>query len=412
MTAAPAPGSTIEVLRVALGLGCRAFGGPVAHLGYFEREYVERRRWLAAEQYAGIVALCQLLPGPTSSQVGFLVGWQRAGWRGALAAWVGFTLPAVVLMALFAISAARRHGAYEVAVLHGFKLVAVVVVAQAVWSMANRLCPDGMRRAIALVVATALLLAGNALLQEVLLAASAVAGWFLCRDARIALPPEDLHIPTRVAAGAGTAFIALLSLLPIAAEIRPHGAFGLADLCYRAGALVFGGGHVVLPLLRDALVPAGWISDARFLDGYGAAQALPGPLFAIAAYVGVASAPAGDAAAWAAVAVISIFLPGLLLAIASLAVWRHSARFAHAGAALAGINAAVVGVLGAALYDPVIRTGILSTVDAVIAIVGLVLSVRLRWAPLLVVVFCTLAAVLSAAPLPFGDAVDSVLQSR
>jgi chromate transporter len=375
-TGGGAPGSAIEVLRVALGLGCRAFGGPVAHLGYFEREYVERRRWLGPDHYAGIVALCQLLPGPTSSQVGFLVGWQRAGWRGALAAWVGFTLPAVILMALFANYAARRHGAYELAVLHGFKLVAVVVVAQAVWSMARRLCPDGVRRAIALCVAASLVLAGNALLQELLLGASALAGWVLCRDARIAAVPQDLTVSTPVAATAATAFLALLSLLPIAAAYRPHGALGLADLCYRAGALVFGGGHVVLPLLRDALVPAGWISDARFLDGYGAAQALPGPLFAIAAYVGVATAPAGDAAAWAAVAVISIFLPGLLLAIAGLAAWRHSARLAHAGAALAGINAGVVGVLAAALYDPVLRTGIRSPVDAVIAIVGLALLER------------------------------------
>jgi chromate transporter len=409
---ASAPASVTEVFRVALGLGCRAFGGPVAHLGYFEREYVARRRWLQPAQYAGIVALCQLLPGPTSSQVGFLVGWQRAGWRGALAAWAGFTLPATMLMALFATYAARRHGAYELAVLHGFKLVAVVVVAQAVSSMATRLCPDVARRAIAVLVAASLVLVGNSILQELLLAASAVAGWFLCRESQIAGPPEDLRVPTSVAAAAGTAFLALLSLLPIAAAHRPHGALGLADICFRAGALVFGGGHVVLPLLREALVPNGWISDARFLDGYGAAQALPGPLFAIAAYLGVASAPAGYATAWAAVAVISLFLPGMLLAVAGLGAWRYGARLAFAGAALAGINAGVVGVLAAALYDPVIKSAIHSPVDAGIAVAGFVLLERLRWAPLLVVVFCTLAAIMSAAALPFGDALDSVWQSH
>ena len=371
-------GSAAEVFRVALGLGCRAFGGPVAHLGYFQREYVERRRWLRVDQYAGIVALCQLLPGPTSSQVGFLVGWQRAGWRGALAAWLGFTLPSALVMALFAAYAARRHGSQERALLHGLQIVAVVVVAQAVVGMARQLCPDAVRRALALGVAVALVLAGNSILQEVLLAASGAAGWFLCRGERIAAMPEGLAVSNACAAAAAAAFFLLLSLLPIAAAFQPHGAFGLADLCYRAGALVFGGGHVVLPLLRDALVPNQWISDARFLDGYGAAQALPGPLFAIAAYIAVASAPAGAAAAWATVAVFSIFLPGLLLAVAALAASRHVARLVHAGAALAGINAGVVGVLAAAFYDPVLRTGISSPVDAVIAGVGFLLLERRR----------------------------------
>lgn len=386
-------------MLASLQLGCSAFGGPVAHLGYFQRSYVERRRWIDAEAYAGIVALCQLLPGPTSSQVGFLVGWHRAGWRGALAAWVGFTLPAALLMLAFALIAPRWHGTIPDALLHGLKLAAVAVVAQAVRGMARTLCPDWRRAALA-VLAAAGTLAGSlaaqgASPQLLVLGCGALAGSFLCRGVQIPAQ-RSFEIGAKTAAWALALFLVLLAALPLLALRFPQAPVALAAIFYRSGALVFGGGHVVLPLLRAALVPGGWVSDDVFLTGYGAAQALPGPLFTFAAFLGAAAAPSGSAALWAAAALVLIFLPGLLLAVAGVVLWRHVAHLPRAGAALAGVNAAVVGILAAALYDPVSVTAIHSGADGVIAIGGFLLLERWRVAPLIVVALCLGAAVLLA----------------
>lgn len=342
------------VLLASLQLGCRSFGGPIAHLGYFERSYVRRRRWITAEEYAGIVALCQLLPGPTSSQVSFLVGLHRAGWRGALAAWVGFTLPSVILMYAYYVFAPRLAGPAMDVVLHGLKWVTVAVVARAVWSMARTLCPDVPRAAIAMLAAVVLSFAQGVLPQVSVLSMSAMAGYLFCKNIQVTESIRSPQIDTRVAWLTITLGIALLLVLRILALQMPHSLIALADIFYRTGALVFGGGHVVLPLLHDALVPAGWISDNDFLSGYGAAQALPGPMFSVAAYLGAQSAPSGTALLGASIAVLCIFLPGLLLAVAGRAVWNHGARAPRVRAALAGVNAGAVGILAAALYNPVL----------------------------------------------------------
>jgi chromate transporter len=385
-----ARGTAGEVFLASLQLGLSSFGGPIAHLGYYERAYVRRRGWLSDDEYAGLVALCQLLPGPASSQVGFLIGWLRAGWGGAVAAWIGFTLPSAVLMYAFAVFAPRLHGPAMDALLHGLKLVAVAVVAQAVWSMARKLCPDRARTGIALAAAALLLVAGGTITQLLALVLGAAAGFGLCRDLETSAirPPQGAG--RKAAWLAFGVFLTLLLGLPALAALAPHGLIALASVFYRAGALVFGGGHVVLPLLRDALVPTGWLSDDAFLAGYGAAQAVPGPLFSLAAYLGAASAPAGSSTVlWALVALLPLFLPGLLLAVAGLSLWSSLARVRGAQAALLGINAAVVGILGAALYNPVWTTGIRTGTDVAIALTGFLLLERWQTPPILVVALCT-----------------------
>jgi chromate transporter len=385
-----AKGSAVEVLLAALRLGVSSFGGPIAHLGYYERAYVRQRRWLSADEYASLVALCQLLPGPASSQTGFLIGLHRAGWLGALAVWIGFTLPSAILMYAFAVLAPRSHGPVLDALLHGLKLVAVAVVAQAVWSMAKRLCPDRTRTGIALLAAAALLVAGGATTQLAVLVLGAVAGFFLCRNLEAPAIRLPRDVGRRAAWCAFGIFVALLLGLPVLASRSPHGFAALAAVFYRAGALVFGGGHVVLPLLRDALVPTGWMSDGTFLAGYGAAQAVPGPLFTVAAYLGAVCAPPGSSSAlWAAGAVLFMFLPGLLMAVAGLSLWSSIARAPGAQAALTGVNAAVVGILGAALYDPVWTAGVRTGTDVAIALTGLLLLERWRTPPIVVVALCT-----------------------
>jgi chromate transporter len=378
------------VLRVALRLGLTSFGGPIAHLGYFERTYVRRLGWLNGADFASLIALCQALPGPTSSQVGFLVGLKRAGWRGALAAWLGFTLPSALFLYACALVAAQVHGPLALAVVHGLKLTAVAVVARALVSMARTLCPDVARAAVALGVALLLLIFGGARAQLVALAAGAAAGLLLCR-AGGAAPAAVPRMPVRplLAWLALGVFVALLLVaVPLAAGGVPHGYAALAALFYRAGALVFGGGHVVLPLLRDALVPQGWLSDDEFLTGYGLAQAVPGPLFAVAAYLGAAGAGTHAPALAAVVAVGFIFLPGLLLATAGAALWSSLTRHAVVGAAIAGINAAVVGLLAAALYDPVWVTAVRDVFDVAVVFAALLLLFAARAPPLAAVLLC------------------------
>jgi len=392
----PARGAALEVFAVSLGLGLTSFGGPIAHLGYFERAYVQRRRWLSADDYAGLVALCQMIPGPASSQVGFLIGLRRAGWPGALAAWIGFTLPSAILMFAFAWLAPSLSGPLAQAVLHGLKLVSVAVVAQAVWSMATKLCPDPPRVALAVVAASLLLLFGGPLMQLVALAAGAVGGMLLCRGLPgLAIPPK-LPVGRRAGFVFLAIFLALLIGLPLTARLAPRSMLAMAAVFYRTGALVFGGGHVVLPLLRDALVPSGWLGDGAFLSGYGAAQALPGPLFTFAAYLGAAIAPhgsgAGVSALWSTVALAFIFLPGMLIALAGLPLWNWIGHHPTARGALAGVNAAVVGVLGAALYNPIWTGAVLDARDLAIALIAFMLLERWRAPPILVVVFCVASA--------------------
>ncbi len=392
--AAGRQGSAGEVLGVALGLGLTSFGGPIAHLGYYERAYVRQRRWLSSDEYAGLIALCQMLPGPTSSQVGFLIGLMRAGWAGGLAAWVGFTLPSAITMFAFAVLAPHLHGSGTTAILHGLALVAVTVVAQAVWSMAPRLCPDRTRTALALAAAILLLSVGGPFMQLAVLMGGALGGALLCRGVDSVARPPTMPISPGTGVAALVVFLGLL--ISFSVFRTGHTLAALAGVFYRAGALVFGGGHVVLPLLRDALVPSGWMSDNTFLAGYGMAQAVPGPLFTVSSYLGAIVAPSGLAPLWAAVALVCMFLPGLLIALAGIPVWTWLGRRSAARGALAGVNAAVVGVLGAALYDPIWRSAVVTGRDLAIALAGFLLLERWRVPPIIVVVLTVLAAVLVA----------------
>jgi chromate transporter len=390
----PRRGTAGEVFRVALRLGLTSFGGPIAHLGYFERTYVRQLQWLSPAEYAGLVALCQMVPGPASSQVGYLIGLRRAGWGGAFAAWAGFTLPSAIVMFAFALLAPHLEGRATDAVLHGLKLVAVAVVAQAVWSMARNLCPDRPRAMLALLAATLLLVDGGSFLQIAALLIGAVGGALSCRDLPALPGLPAMPVSLRTGGVALGLFLILLVLLPLAGAAAPHSLLALAGIFYKAGALVFGGGHVVLPLLRDALVPQGWLSDNIFLAGYGVAQAIPGPLFTFSAYLGAVVAPAGSALLWSAVALVFMFLPGMLIALAGLQIWLWLGHHPAARAALAGINAAVVGVLGAALYDPIWLSAVGNARDVAIALTGFLLLERWRIPPLAIVIFCVAAALL------------------
>lgn len=341
-----------------------------------------------------MVALCQLMPGPTSSQVNFLIGLQRAGWMGGLSSWAGFTLPSALLMYLFAVLAPKAQGPLMDAVLHGLKLVAVAIVAQAVWSMAVRLCPDRARTGIALAGMALLLLVGGAFAQIGVIALGAAAGWWWCRDVRQNPGGQYSPIGKRGAWIAFSLFFILLAGLPLLNLILPGGLSHLIDVSYRSGALVFGGGHVVLPLLRDAMVPTGFMTDDAFLAGYGVAQAVPGPLFSLSAYLGAAAAPAGSAALWGFLALVFIFLPGFLTALAGAPLWRWMSSHPSAQGALAGINASVVGILGAALYDPVWQAAVLGKSDMVIVVTSYFLLERWKAPPVVIVALCVTAAVL------------------
>jgi chromate transporter len=376
------------VLWVALTLGLTSFGGPIAHLGYYERTYVRERQWLSREQYGALISLCQLLPGPTSSQVGFLVGLHRAGWWGALAAWTGFTLPSALLMYMFALYSPANPGPRMQAVLHGLMLTAVVVVAQAVWSMARSLTPDLPRRAIAGAACVPLLFWHSGVAQFVTLVGGAVIGGILLRSIPHTATKLPAALPPRTAWVALTLFLLLLGGLSGAALIERHGPISLANIFYRSGAFVFGGGHVVLPLLQQALVPTGWLSGDRFLAGYGFAQAMPGPLFTLAAYLGAASAPSQQSLLWALIALIAIFLPGLLLATTGSSLLGRIADSTAANALLAGINAAVVGLLAAALYNPVWVSAVRAGFDVAIVVVALVLLLRFKIPPMLIAALC------------------------
>jgi chromate transporter len=386
-------GSVGEVFVAFLKLGLTSFGGPIAHLGYFRESFVVRRRWIDEAGYADLVALCQFLPGPASSQVGFALGLMRAGPLGALAAWAGFTLPSAVLMLLFAFSASSFDGPIGLAAIRGLKLVAVAIVAQAVWGMARTLTPDRSRAALALVALAAVTLVNGAWGQIAAIGLGAMGGRWLCRAITPA-PGGSVQFMVRRKVGATclAIFTLLLVGLPLLASAFGLQGLALFDAFYRSGALVFGGGHVVLPLLQAAIVEPGWTDDATFLAGYGVAQALPGPLFSFAAYLGalVVSVPGGMIGA--GVALVGIFLPGLLILVGALPFWEALRARPAAKAALHGVNAAVVGILGAALYNPVWVSAVISPYDFAIAAAGFILLTVWRTPPIVVVMLVALLA--------------------
>jgi len=364
----------LEVFLVFLRLGLTSFGGPVAHLGYFRREFVERRRWLSVEDYAAIVALCQFLPGPASSQVGMALGLMRAGMGGAVAAFVGFTAPSAILMTGFAFGLARLGDVSGAPWVHGLKLAAVAIVAQAVWSMARSLTPDLPRAAFAAAAAAAVLLLPFGWTQLAVIALAGGAGAVLLPAQAGSRAPLVLPVPRAVSIAALAAFFALLFVLPAMAPWSP--ALAVTDAFYRTGALVFGGGHVVLPLLQHAVADRGWVDRSTFLAGYGAAQAMPGPLFSFAAFLGASLRTAPNGIAGAALALGAIYLPSFLLVFGAAPLWAAAQHHRVLRAAVTGVNAAVVGLLAAALYTPV-GTGAIGTLaDGLIA---LVLTGLLLW---------------------------------
>jgi chromate transporter len=380
-------GSPLEVLWVFLKLGLTSFGGPIAHLGYFHQEFVVRRRWLDDQAFGDLVGLCQFLPGPASSQAGFSIGLMRAGFPGALAAWTGFTLPSAIALVLFAYGAGELSGPIGAGLLHGLRLVAVAIIAQAVWGMARTLCPDRERATIALAAALIVLFASSSAAQIAAIALGGLAGLWFCRTAAIA---STGHLAVPVSRTISLLALTLFFFVLVApAVLRGFGlppGIALFDAFYRSGALVFGGGHVVLPLLRESFVTPGWVSDDTFLAGYGAAQAVPGPLFTFAAYLGAVVGPEPHGIAGAALGLFAIFLPGVLILIGVLPYWDSFRKRVSAQGAMRGVNAAVVGLLGAALYNPAWTSSVKTAGDFGIALIGFVLLMAWKAPPLVIVI--------------------------
>ncbi|MCC4246969.1 chromate efflux transporter [Stappia indica] len=411
-TTPPAPqphGSAGEVFRAFLKLGLTSFGGPIAHLGYFREELVLRRKWLDEAAYADLVALCQFLPGPASSQVGFALGLMRAGPLGALAAWTAFTLPSALLLVAFALSAPLFADPLGQGLVSGLKLVAVAIIAHAVLGMAKALCPDRERATLAFAAAAIVLLVAGPLAQVAAIALAALIGLTLKLPesaparARASRPPISRASVSRasVSRTAGLVclalFFVLLVGLPLAQLAAPSQALAVLDAFYRAGALVFGGGHVVLPLLEAEVVSSGWVGAETFLAGYGAAQAVPGPLFTFAAYLGAVIALPQGAVFGAALALVAIFLPGLLLLVGVLPFWQAFRARPFARAAMAGANAAVVGILGAALYDPVFTSAVTTPAQFTLALACFVLLTAWKAPPWVAVLVAGLGGMLIGA---------------
>ncbi|MCI4679136.1 chromate efflux transporter [Rhodoblastus acidophilus] len=389
-------GACLEVFWAFLRLGLTSFGGPVAHLSYFRAEFVERRQWLDEASYADLVALCQFLPGPASSQVGFALGLRRAGLCGGFVAWTAFTLPSALALVAFAYGLSGLGDLARQPWLHGLKIVALAVVAQAVWTMAKNLCPDRIRATLAVCAAALVLALPSAGGQIAAIAAGGLFGLFFL--AGPAAPAPALRIEGhRGALAAALAFLALLFGLPLAAAATQSHGVALFASFYRAGALVFGGGHVVLPLLQQAVVPPGWIDNSVFLAGYGAAQAVPGPLFAFAAFLGAAMREAPNGAAGALLCLVAIYLPSFLLVLAVLPFWRALRARPKAQGALKGVNAAVVGLLLAALYNPVWTSAIFSPSDFALAVLAFLLLAAWKVPPWAVVILGAIGATFAAS---------------
>lgn len=375
-------GALLEILFVSAQLGLTSFGGPVAHLGYFHNEYIRRRRWMDERNYADLVALCQFLPGPASSQVGIGIGMVRAGWLGGIVAWLGFTLPSVLALVAFAFLL-QGYDFAGAGWIHGLKIVAVAIVAQAILGMGQKLTPDRERVAIAVIAASVTLSWQTGYSQILTIAVAGIAGLWLSRHSSTE-NVTNLPIPIRRSSGIVclALFGVLLIVLPILRGTAEAGGMAIFDSFYRSGALVFGGGHVVLPLLEQEVVPTGWVSQADFLAGYGATQAVPGPLFTFAAYLGAMTAGVPGAI----VATLAIFLPAFLLVAGALPFWNSLRRSPRMQGALTGINAAVVGILLAAWYDPLWTTAILAPLDFALVVILFVMLVFWKLPPWMVVV--------------------------
>ena len=381
-----------EVFGVFLRLGLTSFGGPVAHLGYFRNEFVTRRGWLTERAYADLVALCQFLPGPASSQVGMAIGLLRGGYVGAVAAWLGFTLPSALLLAAFGLGLAQGADGVPAGVLHGLKLVAVAVVAQAVWGMARLFCIRAWQRALAVVAAVVLLLQPAVGMQLAVLGVAGLLGLWIAHTP-VAGQHDKTVYPVKPRTGMALLllFLILLLGLPWAAQVWPQAALEVFGVFYRVGALVFGGGHVVLPLLQAEVVPRGWVSLDTFMAGYGAAQAVPGPLFTFAAFLGAALPGPLGGVTGALLALVAIFLPSFLLVVGALPLWEQLRQSQRVQAALAGINAAVVGLLLAALIQPVATSALTSLADLGVVLLALVALMRWRFPAWAVVLGCGVA---------------------
>jgi chromate transporter len=389
-TDAPPRGSPFEVLAAATRLGLTSFGGPVAHLGYFREEYVNRRRWVDEATYADLVALCQFLPGPASSQVGIGLGIIRAGLLGGVLAWVGFTLPSAIALMVFGLGV-QGLGVADAGWLHGLKIVAVAVVAQAVWGMARSLCPDRERATIAILATVAVLAFPTAAGQVLTIAIAGLIGWRLlpASDAP-ASHPVRVPIGRGLALGAWIVLFGLLIGLPLLRQVAPSQPLAVFDSFFRVGSLVFGGGHVVLPLLHAEVVPTGWVANEQFTAGYGAAQAVPGPLFTFSAFLGTVMQQPPNGVPGGLLALVAVFLPSFLLMIGALPFWDSVRARPGFQSALRGINAAVVGLLTAALYTPVWTSAILRPADFALALVAGGLLMVWKLPPWLVVVLAAL----------------------
>jgi chromate transporter len=391
-------GSAWQVFLIFLRLGLTSFGGPIAHLGYFHEEFVSRRRWLEDKTYADLVALCQSLPGPASSKVGIAIGLSRAGYAGAFAAWVGFTMPSAIALVLFAYGAAFIGDALGSGWLHGLKVAAVAVVAQAVLMMMRSLAPDRERATLAIAAAALVLAVPTALGQVAAIVLGGLVGLAILRDST---PTDHVSLPHPVSRWVGALvlviFFVILFGLPLLLVAVPSHSLALFEVFYRAGSLVFGGGHVVLPLLQASVVPPGWVTNDAFLAGYGAAQAVPGPLFTFSAYLGTIMGPEPNGLAGAALCLVAMFVPSFLLVIGPLPFWDDLRRKPWAQSALRGVNAAVVGLLLAALYDPVWTAGITSPADFALGSAAFLLLFMWKTPPWLVVVACALGGGITAA---------------
>jgi chromate transporter len=393
-------GSILEVLGVATRLGLTSFGGPIAHIGYFRDEYVTKRKWLDDKTFADLVGLCQFLPGAASSKLGMSIGILRAGSLGGLAAWLGFTLPSAIALMLIAIFL-RDVDTNAIALLHGLKVVAVAVVAQAVWGMARNLAPDRPRASIAAAGAAAVLLLPGSIGQISVIVAAALIGWRWLRDDSEEAPGKmTFPVPRWLGWTCWVSLFALLFGLPLLRSLVSFQPLAMFDSFFRSGALVFGGGHVVLPLLQSQVIPAGWMDNNQFLAGYGFAQAVPGPLFTFAAYLGAAMEPQPNGVAGAAIALFAIFLPSMLLTYGALPWWSKFRQWKGARAALRGVNAGVVGILLAALYNPVWTSAITRPVDFVLALLAFALLVFWRCPPWIVVVLTGVGGAIVATVAP------------
>jgi len=375
------------VFLAFLRLGLTSFGGPVAHIGYFHDEFVVRRKWLDERAYADLVALCQFLPGPASSQVGIGIGLSQAGLPGAVAAWIAFTMPSAVALILFGYGVVEFGDAVGSGALHGLKVVAVAVVAQAVWTMARSLCPDAKRATLAVLATIGVLAVPSPFVQVGMIVVGGLVGWAILRtDA----PTDHVELGVRVNRGFAIAalvlFFAALIGLPVLAAAFPSQTMALVDSFFRSGSLVFGGGHVVLPLLQSEVVPPGWVSNDAFLAGYGAAQAVPGPLFTFAAFLGTVMTGEPNGISGALICLLAIFASSFLLVIGAMPFWDSLRRVVAVRNALLGVNAVVVGLLLAALYDPVWTSAILSPADFALALAAFTLLVFWKTPAWLVVI--------------------------